>query len=61
MSVYECFHCGCRSVIWDADFSFEDYGYDGEGIIHECHCTKCGAQITYLIDCNPEDEEDAET
>lgn len=47
--MYECFHCGHRAVIWDADFDFEDYGEDGEGIIHECHCTHCGAIITYRI------------
>ena len=32
--MYECFHCGARAVIWDADFNFEDYGLEGEGIIH---------------------------
>ena len=47
--MYECFHCLSRSVIWDADFSFEDYGEDGDGIIHECHYTNCGARITYFI------------
>ena len=47
--MYECFHCGERAVIWDADFDFSDYGEEGEGIIHECHCTNCGAQITYRI------------
>lgn len=47
--MYECFHCGQQSVIWDGDFSLEDYGYEGVGIIHECHCTNCGAEITYII------------
>ena len=47
--MYECFHCLSRSVIWDCDFSFDDYGLDGDGIVHECHCTHCGARITYLI------------
>ena len=47
--MYECFHCLSRSVIWDCDFSFEDYGYEEEGIIHECHCANCGARITYMI------------
>lgn len=55
--MYECFHCLSKSVIWDSDFSFEDYGYEGEGIIHECHCTKCGAQITYWIPINNEETE----
>ena len=56
--MYECFHCGCKSVIWDADFDFEDYGYEGEGIIHVCHCTNCGARITYEIPLNNEEDEE---
>lgn len=53
--MYECFHCGMRAVIWDNDFMFEDYGEDGEGIIHECHCTHCGALITYRIPIEEEE------
>lgn len=29
--MYECFHCGERAVIWDCDYDFEDFGYDGDG------------------------------
>lgn len=47
--MYECFHCGNKSVIWDCDYSFADYGEEGDGIIHECHCGNCGARITYRI------------
>lgn len=47
--MYECFHCGNRSVIWDSDFTFEDCGYEGEGLIHILHCTHCGAEIEYAI------------
>lgn len=54
--MYECFHCGERAVIWDGDFSFEDYCEEGEGIIHECHCENCGAQITYRIPLDQEEE-----
>lgn len=54
--MFECFHCLTRSVIWDCDFTFEDYGMEGEGIIHECHCENCGAQITYYIPLNMEEE-----
>ena len=54
--MFECFHCGCRAVIWDCDFTFEDYGYEGEGIVQDLHCTNCGAQIQYLISLE-EDEE----
>lgn len=45
--MYECFNCR-GEVIWDADFTFSDYGLDDyDGIVHECHCTKCGARIVY--------------
>lgn len=47
--MYECFHCGHKAVVWDNDFTFEDMGYDGEGYVHICHCTHCGAEIEYQI------------
>lgn len=56
--MFECFHCGNRAVIWDNDYSFEDYCLEGEGIVHELHCTKCGAQITYYVGEDDEDERD---
>lgn len=47
---YGCFHClSAGSVVWDSDFDSGDYGYEEPGIIHECHCTNCGAQITYFV------------
>ncbi len=54
---YTCFHCGENMVIWDNDFGFDDYGYEGEGVVHELHCAACGARITYEI---PEHEGDAD-
>lgn len=45
--MYECFHCGMKAFIWSGDIDFSDYGLDGNGIIHDCHCTNCGAHITY--------------
>lgn len=47
--MYECFNCTEKSVVWDADYSFEDCGYEGEGIVHFCHCASCGAEIEYRI------------
>lgn len=47
--MYECFHCGQRSVIWDADFTFEDFGLEGSGTVHVCHCISCQANIEYKI------------
>lgn len=46
---YECFHCGSNSVSCDADFDLEDYGYEGEGLVHVCHCGNCGAEIEYIV------------
>lgn len=47
--MYECFHCLSQSVIWDCDFTFEDFGYEGEGIVQICHCANRGAEIEYRI------------
>lgn len=51
--MYECFHCGNRMVVWDADFNSEEYGYEEGGIIHELHCDCYGAYITYFV---PQDQ-----
>jgi len=56
--MFECFHCLSRSVIWDADFDFSDYGEEGEGIIHECHCAHCGARITYYVPINNSEDDE---
>ena len=56
--MYECFHCGQRSVYWQNDFTCEDYGSEGEGIVHICHCGNCGADIEYYV---PYDNHDDET
>ena len=56
--MYECFHCGHRSVVWLNDFMFEDYGEEGEGLIHECQCTHCGALITYKVSLNKQNEQE---
>ena len=53
--VYECFHCGERQVIWDSDFDFEDFGYEGEGIVQILHCMNCGAEIEYRVPCHEND------
>lgn len=45
----ECFHCGHKTVVWDSDFSYEDLCLEGDGIVHICHCSHCGAYIEYHI------------
>ena len=47
--MFECAHCGARAVIWDCDYDFDDFGYDGEGIVQMFHCCHCGAEIEYDI------------
>ena len=57
--MYECFHCLARAVVWDCDYSYDDIGREGEGIVHVCHCANCGAWIEYYIDCGSDDEDEA--
>ena len=59
--MYECFHCGRQSVIWDADFDYSDYGFEGDGIVHHLHYLNCGAEIEYYISLCEEEDENAET
>ena len=54
----ECFHCCTNSVIWDSDFNYEDMGYEGEGVVHICHCTNCGAEIIYKVSIPDENTND---
>lgn len=51
-----CFHCGCTEVCWDSDFTFDDLGYEGEGLVQFCHCPNCGAQIEYDIPTGEEEQ-----
>lgn len=55
--MFECFHCGNKSVIWDCDYDYEDFGLEGEGIVQCLHCTECGAQIEYYIPLDKENED----
>ena len=57
--MYQCFHCCTQSVIWDNDFSYEEMGYEGDGIVHICHCTNCGAEIEYKIPLNSSNNEES--
>jgi hypothetical protein len=47
-------------VIWDADFSFEDFGYEGQGIVQICHCANCGAEIEYRIFIGDDPDEEGD-
>ena len=47
--MFQCFHCLHETVVWDCDYSFDDFGYDGDGIVQMLHCENCGAEIEYRI------------
>lgn len=47
--MYECFHCLAKSVVWQSDYDFSDYGMEGDGIVHVCRCINCGAEILYFV------------
>lgn len=53
--MYQCFHCMKNSVVWGCDYGFDECGYDGEGIVHVCHCANCGAEIEYRISMQQEE------
>ena len=53
---FECFHCLHRALIWQSDFTFEDYGYDGDGIVQNLVCSNCGAEVEYRVSFSEEDE-----
>lgn len=55
--MFECFHCLHRSVIWQSDFDFADYGYEGAGIVQNLLCTNCGAEIEYRVSFGEDEEE----
>jgi len=49
-----CWHCGSE-LIWNSDFSYEDYGLEGEGIITALSCTKCNAEVEVYLATGGED------
>lgn len=55
--MFECFHCMNKTVVWDCDYNFEDFGLEGEGIVQVLHCANCNADITYTIPLNDEEKE----
>lgn len=44
--------------MWESDFDFSDMGYEGEGIVHICHCSNCGAEIEYRISTASESDDE---
>ncbi len=49
-----CWFCGAE-MIWGGDNSFEDFGFDGEGIVANLSCPNCGAYAEFSIRTDEED------
>ena len=54
---FECFHCGQNTAVWNADFSFDEYGMEDDGIVHNLTCINCGAEIEYYIRTGDREDE----
>ena len=52
-----CWYCG-EKMIWQSDFTLEDMGRKGEGIVSILCCSKCNAVAEFSI--RDEDEADEE-
>jgi hypothetical protein len=39
-----CWHCNAE-LIWGGDHDFEDWGYEGEGIVSNFSCPDCPATV----------------
>ena len=46
-----------KHMSWDSNFTYEDLGYIGEGVVTFYECLKCGTQIEI---CIPEKSEEGE-
>ena len=45
----ECYNCGSQTVIWQNDFNFYDFGYEGEGVVQIYYCANCGTYYELRI------------
>lgn len=45
-------------MIWGGDNSFEDYGYEGDGIVANLTCSECGAYAEFMIRLDDDDNEE---
>ncbi len=53
----KCWFCNSK-LYWSADFSFEDYGIENEGIVAVLNCSnkECNATFEGYLDLSKEDE-----
>ena len=47
----DCWHCNTE-LIWGGDHDYEDYGFEGEGIVSNLHCPECECDVYVYKDLN---------
>tara|TARA_Y100001963_G_scaffold9242_1_gene11877 strand:- start:344 stop:520 length:177 start_codon:yes stop_codon:yes gene_type:complete len=52
-----CWHCK-NQLTWGGDFDYEDYGLDGNGIVSNLSCSKCGAYVEVYLPLEYGEEHD---
>ena len=52
-----CPNCG-EDLIWGGDFSFEDYGREGDGIISNYSCNGCPIYVEIHLPIESEETND---
>jgi len=50
--MFYCPCCGKQQAVWQNDYDLEDYGIEGEGIVHIYSCSNCNAEITAVEKIN---------
>ena len=51
----DCWFCKGK-LVWNCDYSFEDFGLDGEGIVAVLTCSDCEAVFNGHLNLNEEEE-----
>lgn len=52
-----CPNCGKGTMIWESDYTFDDFEMGGEGIVSVWQCMECGTWINVFIPI-PEEKKD---
>lgn len=52
-----CWYCGEDTLIWGGDNDLNDVYGEGEGIITNLTCSNCGAEVTYELRDDSEDDD----
>lgn len=45
----KCPNCGSDKMCWQNDFSFEDFGYEGDGIVSIWSCLDCETEVYIAV------------